>query len=359
MEKSNLGETFFDFFRYTGSDHLRLRKIHMKLYPSDLGGNRTTTTIWRRANRKEPSKPEWPAAIGFWAKLWMGKTNAGADPFAVRLAMDSLNFPGGALALSAVPVCMSLITAMCLHPNESSSIVAPLFLVNAAVACLSIYGMPSFMLKRRYGKLANTPLTAMEIATLLPEADDDLVRAYLTLVMDVVRRDVEPLGGTDLRSALRALGEAIDKLPATRAIGIDSPDIMTEVLRRTAEETLKQAQTEPDRVVGASLVRRAESMHRRADATSRANLLSRRFMVLRQEMAAETEALRAGLAAYYTGAHDIADLTRLAQDVQRVAAEAAAITQATEEVDEALQDRPIYRPTAADPATLQMQSGIG
>ena len=331
----------------------------MKLYPSDLGGNRTAAAISRRANRKEASKSEQQAEIGFWAKLWMGKTNNGADPFVVRLAMDSLNFPAGALLLSAFPACAFLVTAVSLSHHANSAIVTPLFLLGSLGVFLSLYGLPSLMLKRRYDRLVNTHLTAMEVASLLPEADDDLVRAYLTLVMDVVRQDVEPLGGADLRSALRALGEAIDKLPATRAIGIDSPDIMTEVLRRTAEETLKQAQTEPDRVVGASLVRRAESLHRRADATSRANLLSRRFMVLRQEMAAETEALRAGLAAYYTGAHDIADLTRLAHDVQRVAAEAAAITQATEEVDEALLEGPSYRPAAMDTQSLQIRSGLG
>jgi len=80
---------------------------------------------------------------------------------------------------------------------------------------------------------------------------------------------------------------------------------------------------------------RDEALERRADATQRAGQMVRRFSALRQEMAAETEALRAGLAAYYTGAHDIADLTRLADDIRRVAAEAAAITSAREELDEA------------------------
>lgn len=79
-------------------------------------------------------------------------------------------------------------------------------------------------------------------------------------------------------------------------------------------------------------MRRVEALHRRADATERANTLTRRFSVLRQEMAAETAALRAGLTAYYSGAHDIADLTQMAEDMQRLAAEAAAITDAVEEV---------------------------
>jgi len=134
---------------------------------------------------------------------------------------------------------------------------------------------------------------------------------------------------------------------------------MTEVLRRTAAETLVQAQAEPDRVVAASLIRRVEALHRRADATTRANVLVRRFSVLRQEMAAETEALRAGLAAYYTGAHDITDLTRLAEDMQRVAAEAAAMTAAVEEVDTWMLGAPARPQAPTDTAPARVQLGQG
>jgi len=201
---------------------------------------------------------------------------------------------------------------------------------------------PHRLVARKHQQMYGWAVTSAEVAALLPQAHDELERSYLTLVMDVVRQEVAgvqeqgPASGADLRSALRALGDAIDKLPATRAVGHlslggETPDIMTEVLRRTAAETLLTAQSEPDRVVAASLIRRVEALHRRADATTRANVLVRRFSVLRQEMAAETEALRASLAAYYTGAHDIADLTRLADDMRRVAAEAAAMTAAVEE----------------------------
>lgn len=93
--------------------------------------------------------------------------------------------------------------------------------------------------------------------------------------------------------------------------------------------------------------------------TTRANMLVRRFSVLRQEMAAETEALRASLAAYYTGAHDIADLTRLAEDMQRVAAEAAAMTAAVEEVDGWMLGAPVrpQAPTETAPARVQLGQG--
>ena len=88
-------------------------------------------------------------------------------------------------------------------------------------------------------------------------------------------------------------------------------------------------------------------------------MLVRRFSVLRQEMAAETEALRASLAAYYTGAHDIADLTRLAEDMQRVAAEAAAMTATVEEADGWMLGAPVrpQAPTEATPARVQLGQG--
>jgi hypothetical protein len=88
-------------------------------------------------------------------------------------------------------------------------------------------------------------------------------------------------------------------------------------------------------------------------------VLVRRFSVLRQEMAAETEALRAGLAAYYTGAHDIADLTRLADDMQRVAAEAAAMTAAVEEVDAWMLGAPTPTQVSTDTIPARVQLGQG
>ncbi len=61
--------------------------------------------------------------------------------------------------------------------------------------------------------LNQKPLSAAEIAALLPKADDELERAYLTLAMDVVRQELASGADQDLRSALRALGDAIDRLP--------------------------------------------------------------------------------------------------------------------------------------------------
>jgi len=270
---------------------------------------------------------------GVWLGRYRGRYSSQTVAASSRLAMTVAQ----TLGVLSIPATLALVVLT--HNLYVGPVVpTPIFVFWVFTCAFSSYVAPRMVLLSRCQNLQEKPLTATEVATLLPEANDDLERAYLTLVLDVVRGDVEQGPGGDLRQALRALGDAIDKLPATRATGADSADIMTEVLRRTAEETLKRAQQESDRVVAASFIRRAEALHRRADATTRSHLLVRRFSALRQEMAAEIEALRAGLAAFYTGVNDIADLTRLANDVQRVAAEAAAITEAVEEVDGILAD---------------------
>jgi hypothetical protein len=79
-------------------------------------------------------------------------------------------------------------------------------------------------------------------------------------------------------------------------------------------------------------------------------------------MAAETEALRAGLAAFYTGANDIADLTGLAGDIRRVASEAAALTEARDEVDAFTAEAsytPTLTPRAPRPASVDLRAGGG
>lgn len=339
----------------------------MNLFPQDLGEKRCRTLAARRAGRDVPLTEDAPS-IGAWGRRWLGKQKGVWAPAEARATLDAARRPARAwatLGLLAIPPALGL----ALNSHEPPVVLLD-FAFLGGWTWLFAVAQPRRLLARKHGQMYDRPVTPGEVAALLPQAHDELERSYLTLVMDVVRQEVAaaqeegPASGTDLRSALRALGDAIDKLPATRAVGHlslggETPDIMTEVLRRTAAETLILAQAEPDRVVAASLIRRVEALHRRADATTRANVLVRRFAVLRQEMAAETEALRAGLAAYYTGAHDIADLTRLAEDMQRVAAEAAAMTAAVEEVDAWMLGAPArpQAPTEAAPARVQLGQG--
>ncbi len=309
-----------------------------------------------------------PPRVGFWGRRWLGKQKGQMTSEEAQVTLRAVRGPARActaLGFLAIPPALGY----ALSAFGSSAVLLDLAFAGGWTWFFAL-AQPRRLVARQHRQMYERAVTSGEVAALLPQAHDELERSYLTLVMDVVRQEVAgvqeqgPASGADLRSALRALGDAIDRLPATRAVGHlalggETPDIMTEVLRRTAAETLLQAQAEPDRVVAASLIRRVEALHRRADATTRANVLVRRFSVLRQEMAAETEALRASLAAYYTGAHDIADLTRLAEDMQRVASEAAAMTAAVEEVDAWMLGTPTRPQPQAEAAPARVQLGQG
>jgi hypothetical protein len=181
-----------------------------------------------------------------------------------------------------------------------------------------------------FRRLHRKPLSRGEIEELLPHVRDDLERAYLTLVLDAIEQKASPEVEKELRTAVRALAEAIDRLPLASATAAD-----TAALRREAGEALGRAQSEDDAVIAASLLRRAEALGRRADAHDRSALLTRRSLALREELFAQAEALRAGLTAFHSGATDIAGLSDLAESVRAVANEATSVALAREELDAA------------------------
>ena len=359
----------------------------MNLLPEDLGEKRCRILAARRAGRPVQAVEDAPPRVGFWGRRWLGKQKGQISAEEAQATLKAIRTPArvsSVVGLLPAPGALGFLLDTLSHIYSPPGVFyyghpptvhdwLPALLSAGATgtwAWFFTFARPRRLVARKYRALYERAVTPGEVAALLPQAHDELERSYLTLVMDVVRQEVAsvqeqgPASGTDLRSALRALGDAIDKLPATRAVGHlslggETPDIMTEVLRRTAAKTLLLAQAEPDRVVAASLIRRVEALHRRADATTRANVLVRRFSVLRQEMAAETEALRASLAAYYTGAHDIADLTSLAEDMQRVASEAAAMTAAVEEVDAWMLEAPTRPQSQPDTAPARVQLGQG
>jgi hypothetical protein len=142
------------------------------------------------------------------------------------------------------------------------------------------------ILLRRWSSL---PVSQGEVEALLADANDDLERSYLSLIRDALRREAAQL--------------------------------------RT------RANEETDEVTAASLSRQAEARERSADAAERSSLVLRRTAALRDELAAQTEALRLGLAALYSGAGDAADLSHLAATVRGVADEANAVADARAELD--------------------------
>lgn len=178
----------------------------------------------------------------------------------------------------------------------------------------------------------STPLSEGEIEDRLAAASDDLERNFLALVRDATRQSDLPDAATkEVREAIRTLGAALEKLPSLigPAEGTDP-----ESLRRDAAQIHARALAETDSVVADSLLRRAEALERSAEALGRSALVLRRSAALRDELAAQTEALRLGLAAYYSGAGaDPANLSRLAESARGVAREATTLADARAELD--------------------------
>ena len=229
----------------------------MNLFPQDLGEKRSRFLASRRAGWAAAPAESAAPPIGFWGRRWLGRQKGQMSAEEAQATLRAVRTPTRAwstLGLLAIPPALAL--ALSIH--DPAFCLLDLGLLGGWTWLFTV-AQPRQLVARKHGQMYERPVTPGEIAALLPQAHDELERSYLTLVMDVVRQEVAgaqeegPASGTDLRSALRALGEAIDKLPATRAVGhlslgSETPDIMTEVLRRTAAETLIQAQAEPDRV---------------------------------------------------------------------------------------------------------------
>ncbi|MDX1934239.1 MAG: hypothetical protein SFU56_16685 [Capsulimonadales bacterium] len=198
---------------------------------------------------------------------------------------------------------------------------------------------------------ARTAITPNEVEAMLDGREAGPERAYLTLLRDALRQEIPDQAATEIRKALRALGEAIHRLPAVPETG----ETDARQLRENAESAERAASEEPDPVTAASLRRQAEALLRSARAAEQSALVLRRNAVLRREIAVQTEALRLGLAALYAGAGDMAELSRLAEQVRGVAAEAGAVADARAELEEFLTNE--STPMAVNPSVETARGG--
>lgn len=304
----------------------------MDIHPQDLGPKWHTALVRARTpERRGRSAGGWITSgkaptrkpLGLIGRFWTGGAKmdgaaatdglAGMQP---KIRPQSLALGiGGAVALTA--------GALILATGGPPEIAAVTVAEAAFIGSLGLL-LPRFLFQR----IHRNPLTPSEIEMLLPASRDDLERAYLTLAIDAAKQEVSPEVEREMRIALRALGEAIERLPQ-----ISSLPEAADTLRQQAASVRREAQNEPDHLTAESLERQAEALERRADAISRSDLLVRRASALRRELIAQTEALRAGLAGFYTGSVDIAGLTNLTQAVSGVATEAASVAAARQEVD--------------------------
>lgn len=288
-----------------------------------------------------PSDPAPPPHLGFWGRLWARGSGLNDTQAAAALPALSSSTLGLFWGLGGSGGGLAVIGALIGALSGKAEVAAMLGGAGALLAVPGLLSPGPF-----FRSLHKKPLTPGEVETLLAATPPDhaLERAYLNLALAAIR---QPSSRTragaagaedDVRDALRALGEAIDNLPPGAQSG--APDVDTTALQRDAQQTLVRAETEPDPVIGASLRRRAEALERAAEAANRSALLLRRGAALRDELLAQTEALRLGLTAFDAGGSVAsldagANLRRLAESVRDVAHEARSVALAREELDAA------------------------
>lgn len=211
---------------------------------------------------------------------------------------------------------------------------------------------------RRVFRDLHGPLTEAEVGALMGHVRDPLARDFLEVVQMILPLPdmADPDAAKNLRSALFALGEAIEGLPEQPSQAVrDDPAH----LRRVASDLSDEARREADPVVAASLDRRALSLSRRAQTVSSIALLVRRNQTLREEVSEQIEALHTSVAAFSVGSQQsIHELADLAASIQHVAAEANAIASAHTELEVSTQAGPLLasgtgsNPHQDEPQTL-------
>jgi hypothetical protein len=231
----------------------------MEIYPRDLGTRRYLTLLRRRASggsgknsngavtaasansaalSAEDVKPSRSRFVKAWTRNMKTK-----DP-EVRARAATLALGGGAgvgLALGLVFGTIYLALPLFIAAAVSGVFLLPFLVfcgwVAAAVALVA--NVP----RRSLEKMDNTPLTAAEVESLMMTSRGRLDRAYLNLVLDAVRENGVASEGAkeDIRGAIVALGETIDKLPAEPVRAQDP-----EALHRAAEARRLEAGRETD-----------------------------------------------------------------------------------------------------------------
>ena len=192
-----------------------------------------------------------------------------------------------------------------------------------------------------FRKYHQQPLKSEEVEALLDGCTEEVDRAFLGLVRDATRQSAPPETEANVRAALEGLDAAIGKLPAVQVSVLDAV-----ALRAEAASLLEQSRAEPDRVTAESMERRARAIEHRVASNERSALLARRSTALREEILAQIEALREGIAALSTHAPDFSGLAYLAQTARQVASEAGELASAREELEGSLAGLP--RPAAAE-----------
>ena len=287
--------------------------------------------------------------LGFWARLYTQGLDL--EPEAAEAVFDGMKpmiggFTGGLVGGFGGGFGANGAWMLMSGRPELVAVGSIFATVGAVGASLGIL-LPRFMLK----KYIKTPLTITELDYLIECAgEDNILRDYLKLAKEALgqTRLTEP-GEKNLREAIQALGEAIDRLPPAPLPGQDVATLQQEVAQARAEMV-----RETDPVVLASQERRVNALESSLKSVQRAMTLSRRSRALRDEVQAQIESVRLGMASLNEGGETGANFGAIADSVRRVSAEAGSIAEAKNELDSFL--TPTIAP-ADEPAVQTLQAG--
>ncbi len=319
----------------------------MDIYLQDLGRRRQMALLqWRASSLNSQSygrRPETgslplraaagsggaPPRLGWLGRLWA----QGADipPEAAAAALDAMRGQNYGMVWGMIGGSTGFwMPAIGIAASGEPGIGLFMGAFGVAMSGVGLW-VPGYWLRR----VCRPPVSLGEVEALQGSAQDELDQAYLRLVADAVRQGVAPEAADRVRAALRAVGEAIDALPAVAV-----PRASVDALRAEAAQALAEARAETDAVVAASHGRRAEALERSASAAQRSQILMRRASALRGEMLAQIESLRLGLAGFETASGDVSSLASLADAVRVVAEESVSVADARAELDAALPSAP-------------------
>ncbi|MDX1934241.1 MAG: hypothetical protein SFU56_16695 [Capsulimonadales bacterium] len=179
-------------------------------------------------------------------------------------------------------------------------------------------------------QIAERDLTVEDIEALLPNARGRLERQYFGLVLDALRTEIPSESAkSDIRAALRHLGDAIARLPSDP---VATPD--ADILRREAQGLRMQANRETDAFVESSLLRQAEMLEQRATLAAQNGRSARRIAMLRREARTQMDSLRSVLVGFQQAQQsDVVAISQLSSALQRVSGEAKAVALARQELE--------------------------
>jgi len=315
----------------------------MKLFPQNLRDRQHAEIIKRRSNgiqgkggtgiEGQPLSEPPPPQMGRLGRLW--SRGSGLNEREAATGLSASSTATQTTIWLPVPLVGFLSAIVGAAVVKKAGVPAELYYSVWAGAMAGLAGLCAGPGARAVFRSLYKPLRVAEIEHLLESAESDLERSYLTLARDAIRQEVPEQSEEDVRAAIQALGQAIDRLPVVTVQPLD-----TDALREEAAALVEQARGHADRVIGESLERRADALERRADAHDRSAQYVRRSAALRSEIEAQIEALREGLSAFNAGMIATGDMAHLSESARRVASEAVSAADAREEVESWLSSSP-------------------